>query len=97
MSDHIHISIAIRWGAISHCSGGQQKRWPRVSGPIGRFDRLTTESPRLCRGILTHIYLRNQKRTRPYPTPAGSVVRAAWNAMKRPSVATTGFDALPPS
>ena len=42
-------------------------------------------------------YFRNQYSTIPYPTPAGSVVFAVWKAMNRPSVETTGLDALPPS
>jgi hypothetical protein len=30
----------------------------------------------------------------PWPTPAGSLLRADWNAMRFPSLDTTGFDAL---
>ena len=33
----------------------------------------------------------------PYPTPAGSWLRADWNAMVLPSGLTTGFDALKPA
>jgi hypothetical protein len=30
----------------------------------------------------------------PWPTPAGSSLRADWNAIRLPSLLTTGFEAL---
>ena len=72
----------------------------RVSGAPKPSLVTCIHEPRTCRNLAPMeglSYLRNQYSTIPYPTPAGSVVRAVWNAMNRPSVETTGFDALPPS
>lgn len=70
----------------------------RLAQPFGiepDVDEAGSHAVKISRLYDHFVYFLNQYTRIPYPTPAGSVVFAVWNAMNRPSVETTGFDALP--
>src|SRR5207247_1774036 len=58
-------------------------------GPVDAVPTaLTGVSPRAAAGQLS------VRMKMPWPTPAASLLRADWKAIRRPSLLTTGFDAL---